>query len=100
MAEAHSPTQSLKHSMRLARYAGRAAILASVSLCVAIDVCYTWRLDAWAAVTVFPIWLWPLAGLVLVAAARRQVSRRYTMTVTLAWCIMLVLFADHPLNLL
>ncbi|HEV3004937.1 MAG TPA: hypothetical protein VGX78_10775, partial [Pirellulales bacterium] len=92
--------QLRKFGKRLAKFGAEATLATSASLCVAIVVCYTWRLDAWAAVTVFPIWFWPLAGIVLVAAARRQVRRRYALSVALAWCIVLAVFADHPLSLL
>jgi vancomycin resistance protein VanJ len=76
------------------------AFTASALLCVVIAICYTWRLDAWAAVTVFPIWCWWLAGIFLVAAARRHVRRRYSLTIALIWCAALCMFADHPLSLL
>lgn len=85
---------------RLGRCFGRAGLIMSALLSLGVALCYTWRLDAWAAVTVFPIWVWWLAGVLLVAAARRQVPRRYSLTVTLIWCLVLYTFSDHPLNLL
>jgi vancomycin resistance protein VanJ len=74
--------------------------MAPVLLCLVIAFCYTWRLDAWAAVTVFPIWVWWLAGILLVACARRKVGRRYSLATALIWCAALCVFADHPLSLL
>lgn len=85
---------------RVVVWVSRAVLAISAVLCAAITGCYTWRLDAWAAVTVFPIWVWPLAGIVLVAVARRQVARRFTVVVGLAWCMVLLVFADRPLSLL
>lgn len=85
---------------QLAKYLACAALATSASLCLAIAICYTWRLDAWATVTVFPIWVWWLAGIVLVGAARRKVSRCYWFTTTLMWCLVLCAFADAPLCLL
>ncbi|OYV78937.1 MAG: hypothetical protein B7Z73_19365 [Planctomycetia bacterium 21-64-5] len=92
MAEERQAEHPQGSGRRLAKHAARAALTISFFLCVAISICYTWRLDAWAAVTVFPIWLWPLAGIVLLAAARRQVRRRYSLTVALAWCLVLAVF--------
>lgn len=89
-----------KRRQLAAKWLGRAVLVISALLCAAITVCYTWRLDAWAAVTVFPFWVWPLAGIVLVAASRRQVARRLTLAVGIAWSIVLVAYADHPLKLL
>jgi hypothetical protein len=85
---------------RLAKYLAGMALAVSALLCLVIALCYTWRLDAWAAVTVFPIWVWWLAGTVLIAAARKRVGRRYSLTVALLWCVVLFAFADHPLRLL
>ncbi|HEV3342229.1 MAG TPA: endonuclease/exonuclease/phosphatase family protein [Pirellulales bacterium] len=84
----------------LAKYLACAALAMSALLCLFIALCYTWRLDAWTVVTVFPIWVWWLAGIVLVAAARRRVGRRYSLTVVLLWGLVLCCFADHPLSLL
>lgn len=78
----------------------RVPLAISTLMCIAIAICYTWRLDAWAAVTVFPCWVWALAGIILVAAARRHVQRRYTVILVLTWCLLGLAFADHPLCLL
>lgn len=86
--------------MTRARLVGRASVALSAALCLATAVGYTWRLDAWAAVTVFPIWCWVLAGALLIAMARRQVNKRVSLTLAAAWCAVLVAIADHPLNLL
>ena len=85
---------------RFMLFCSRVSLAISTLMCIAIAICYTWRRDAWAAVTVFPVWVWALAGIVLVAAARRHVRRRYSLTVALAWCVVGLVFADHPLCLL
>jgi endonuclease/exonuclease/phosphatase (EEP) superfamily protein YafD len=100
MAEAQPINQPRTVHKRLIIYSAWVSAVISALLCIAIAVCYAWRLDAWAAVTVFPFWVWPLAGIVLVVAARRQVDRRFTLAVGLAWCIVMFVFADHPLKLL
>ncbi|HJT32073.1 MAG TPA: endonuclease/exonuclease/phosphatase family protein [Pirellulales bacterium] len=82
------------------KHLSRTAYGCSLLLCLAIAICYAWRLDAWAAVTVFPVWVWVLAGLILVAAARRQFTRRWLIGGILAWCVLLLVFSDHPRSLL
>lgn len=82
------------------KYLGRVVLGGSVLWCAAIAACYTWRLDAWAAVTVFPIWVWVLGGLTIIATARSCAGRRATVAVASAWCVVLFAFADHPTSLL
>ncbi|HET6882470.1 MAG TPA: endonuclease/exonuclease/phosphatase family protein [Pirellulales bacterium] len=81
-------------------FCARAAWLASAVLSVAISACYARRCDACAAVTVFPVWVWTLAGAGLIAAAWRCVGRRWTIPVALAWSLVLVVFSDHPFSVL
>jgi hypothetical protein len=80
-------------------WSARLALALSAVLCAAIAIVYTSRPDACAAATVFPVWVWGLAGLTLVTVARRQVRRRWAVGVALAWCAILLTFADHPIGI-
>lgn len=92
--------ESLRKDKRLFVWSARLAFALSAVLCAAVVVVYACRPDACAAATVFPIWVWTLAGLAFVAAARRQVGRRWAACAALAWCAVLLIFADHPASVL
>lgn len=88
-----------KHK-RLFVWSARCAAALSAVLCAAIAIVYTSRPDACAAATVFPVWVWTLGGLALIAIGRRQVRRRWMACTALAWCVILLMFADHPTSIL
>lgn len=89
-----------EEAKRLFLWSARLAFALSAVLCVAVVVVYAYRADACAAATVFPIWVWVLAGLAFVAFARREVGRRWCVFAALAWCAVMLAFADHPTSIL
>ncbi len=66
---------------------------------MAIMAVYRWRLDALAAVTVYPPWVWLLPGVVLWLAAWR-LKRRYPLVGAAAWLLFLATTVDSPTQLM
>ncbi|MGV3724985.1 MAG: endonuclease/exonuclease/phosphatase family protein [Actinomycetota bacterium] len=72
---------------------------ASLSLVVGLALCYGFRPDACAAVTVFPPWLWLLPLLLGVAVAGRTLGRRYALPMLACCGAFLLTLAEEPHSL-
>jgi vancomycin resistance protein VanJ len=71
----------------------------SAALCVAASLCCGLRPDACAAVTIFPVWVWIVPGLLLAALGVSRKRKRPALAVSLLWLLFLVLFAEEPASL-
>jgi vancomycin resistance protein VanJ len=71
----------------------------SAALCVAASICCGLRPDACAAVTIFPVWVWIVPGLLLAALGLSRKRKRPALAVSLLWLLFLVLFAEEPASL-
>ena len=85
---------SAKHSVRSVLRA------LSVLICLSLSLCYLLRPDAFAAVTVWPAWLWTAPGLVLLAFGCACGKWRQVLAVTLLWVAYTLVFSDEPVALL
>ncbi len=66
---------------------------------VALTVCYLFRPDSFAAVTVWPAWMWPILGFVFTLAAFSKKTRRAVWLLCGAWAVFLLGFAEEPKSL-
>jgi len=87
-------------SWRLARVAW---LIASATLCIIVLLCYGFRPDAAAALTIFPTWIWPLPGLFLLISAlhRRapQAHKRLIGAVGILWLLFILFFVEETHSL-
>ncbi len=72
----------------------------SAVLLIGISVSYGGRFDVLAALTVFPVWIWLVPGLILVATGFARPNRRWMTVVAVGWLVCLFGFADEPWSLL
>jgi vancomycin resistance protein VanJ len=72
----------------------------SALLLVGASVFYGGRFDAVAAITVFPIWVWLVPGLILASTGFKQKRRRWMVVVGSCWVVFLLGFAEEPWSLL
>ena len=75
------------------------ALTVSALLCVCVAHCYFWRGDAYAAVTVWPVWTWALPGLLLAGIGWRQSHKWAAMSVIALWLIYLAFFTEEMRSL-
>ncbi len=87
------------HGQRLRRAAAVAAATLTAAALIFLTLCYACRFDRCAAVTVFPVWVWPVPGVLLALPAAAVAGRRAVGVAVLAWGLFLVAFADEPLGL-
>jgi endonuclease/exonuclease/phosphatase (EEP) superfamily protein YafD len=73
-------------------------LVLSAVVCGFIVFCYLARPDACAAVTVFPVWVWPVLGLALAAIGWRR--PRWALATAALWLAFLAVAADEPVALL
>src|SRR5947208_3660252 len=71
----------------------------SAALCAVASLCCGLRPDAFAAVTIFPAWIWIVPGLLLAALGLSRKRKRPALGVGLLWLLFLVLFAEEPASL-
>ena len=96
-----NPTETLTVlSQKAFRWVQLAAGVLSFALLVLTAFCYHFRPDAWAAVTVFPPWVWPLPGLLMLWLARNPKRKRILAAVAVLWLLFIVIFAEEPKSLL
>lgn len=82
---------------RWSRWAASAGLGLSAALGLGLAVGYVGRFDAWAAVTVFPVWAWLVPGLLLAAPGWR---RRGGRPVAAGWLLFVLGLAEEPWSLL
>ncbi len=68
-------------------------------LILGLTVCYGGRFDACAAITVFPVWLWLVPGLLLAALGLRRRGNRPVAVVGSGWLVFLLAIAEEPWSL-
>ncbi len=72
-----------------------ASLIVSALLCACVAHCYFWRGDAYAALTVWPVWAWALPGVLLAGIGWRR-SRKWTaITVVALWLVYLISFSEE-----
>jgi endonuclease/exonuclease/phosphatase (EEP) superfamily protein YafD len=76
------------------------ALALSVVLYLALTMIYLIQPDAFAAITVFPVWVWLVPGLTLAGLGWRPGSHRRVAVVSSAWCLVLLVMAEEPTSLL
>ncbi len=69
--------------------------VAAILMCVLGSLIYLTRPDSFAAITVFPPWVWSIPGLGIAWFARKQ-ARRYAFCTGLVWILFLFTFIDQP----
>jgi vancomycin resistance protein VanJ len=74
------------------------ALGASLGLLVFMTVCYAFRPDVCAAVTVWPAWIWSVVGLLIAASAFRRKRNRPVLTVAAFWAVYLLTFSEEVLS--
>jgi vancomycin resistance protein VanJ len=72
----------------------------SALVLVGVSIGYGGRFDSLAAITVFPVWVWPVPGLILAASGFRLKRRRWMVIVGSCWVVFLLGFAEEPWSLL
>lgn len=82
----------LRTALRSMAWAAGAAALA---LHIVVMTCFAGRWDKTAAVTVFPIWTWAIAGLALALLAWAVVRARFLGLVSLLWLLTLLICPDE-----
>lgn len=98
-------TENLTHPKRISqnrpkRWQRQAALILSALLCIAVSVCYGFRPDALAAVTVFPVWIWLGLGLPLTGLGYSRTTKRPFVVVAFLWLLYFIIFAEEPKSLL
>ena len=98
--DARAITMTVQRSWRV----GRVIWLAiSALLCVSLGICYGFRFDVVAAITIFPCWIWPLPGIFLLTLAlhRRapQTHKRLIAAVGLLWLTFFLIFVEEAHSL-
>lgn len=79
----------------------RSALLGfSAFLCVLVAVCYVLRHDAWALLTMIPVWCWLVPGLLLTLPGWLGGYRKAALGTTLLWLGVVGGLADEPVGLL
>ncbi len=78
----------------------QAVLILSALLCIFVSVCYWFRPDAFAAVTVFPVWMWLGFGLPLTGLGYSRATKRPFAVVAVLWLMFLITFAEEPKSLL
>lgn len=72
----------------------------STALCIASFACFGLRPDAFAAVTVWPAWLYAVPAVILLIIARRAKCPRNVLLVTCGlWIVFLLAFCEEPRSL-
>src|SRR5437867_7810143 len=75
------------------------ALILSLLLCAGVAHCYFWRADSYAAVTVWPAWVWAAPGILLAGVSWRR-SRRWLLgAVVMFWVAYLLIFAEETRSL-
>ncbi len=82
------------------RWSRAIPLLLSAFLCGFVTFCYAIRPDDCAAITVFPVWTWPLPGLLLTATGWSRHTKRFAAAVVLLWLAYLLVLAEEPWSLL
>ena len=72
----------------------------SALLCLVLSACYLVRHDAFATITVFPIWVWLAPGLALALLGIRRRGNRQVVAAIAAWLIFVLALAEEPWSLL
>jgi endonuclease/exonuclease/phosphatase family metal-dependent hydrolase len=71
------------------------ALTVSALLCVCVAHCYFWRGDAYAALTVWPVWAWLIPGLLLAGIGWRRSRKRVVVAIVALWLVYLMCFAEE-----
>ncbi|HUJ08631.1 MAG TPA: endonuclease/exonuclease/phosphatase family protein [Verrucomicrobiae bacterium] len=72
-----------------------ASLIVSALLCVCVAHCYFWRGDAYAAITIWPVWIWALPGLFLAGIGWRRSHRWSVLIVVAIWLLYLTCFSEE-----
>lgn len=78
----------------------QAAASASLLLCLSLAILYAARPDAFAAVTVWPVWVWLAPGCALTALGFQRGRKRMALLLSAAWLTFLFIHAEEPRSLL
>lgn len=90
----------MKVLTRLRNLAGFFLTIASVLLYIPVVLCFMAKWDIATGITVFPFWLWALAGGVMAFAAWSFVNRRAPLIMMLLWGLTTIFVADETRPLL
>jgi hypothetical protein len=69
-------------------------------LCLILSSCYLGRQDAFAAITVFPVWMWLAPGLAFALAGIGRRGNRLVVAAVTAWLIFILVLAEERWSLL
>ena len=89
------PVEKPKRYAKIFRGVGWAAILASLLLLAVVAFCFTDGRDALAAVSVFPIWIWAIAGIAAAAIAIPLLRSRWPVAVIVLWAMAALIGSDE-----
>lgn len=89
------PVEKPKRYAKIFRGVGWAAVLASLLLLGLVVICFLDGRDALAAVSVFPIWIWAIAGIAAAAITIPLLRSRFPVTVILLWALAALIGSDE-----
>lgn len=99
VADTPAPAAPASHSGNWKRRGRRFAFLLSLLLWLFFAFCYVVRPDVCTAVTVWPVWIWPLPGLLFATLACSRKDRRPLKRGVLLWLVFVLIFAEEPRSL-
>ncbi len=80
--------------------ARHAIAILSILPCAALSFIYWFRPDSFAAITVWPAWIWALAGLFPLLFCIRRKNNRLIAAAAAVWLVYLAVLAEEPRSLL
>ena len=92
------PVQSV--SQKRAHPARTLALWLSIGLWVVVAVSYWLRPDALAAITAWPVWMWPVPGIGLALIGHTRNRRCAMLAVSALWLVWSMLQAEEPRSLI